>query len=95
MNIENMTDLQLQSLMKNAEPFRCTTCDGIYYKQVVVLNRISKLLTASTHDTIIPQQSFLCDTCGTPFGLEPESLPQPEEENEEVKETNPNNIIKL
>jgi uncharacterized Zn finger protein len=49
---------------KNAQPIQCENCGSIYMRQVLVLNKVSKLLTGSDKDSIIPIPVFRCDDCG-------------------------------
>jgi uncharacterized Zn finger protein len=49
---------------KNSQPIQCENCGSIYMRQVLVLNKVSKLLTGSDKDSIIPIPVFRCDDCG-------------------------------
>jgi len=89
MNDINLDEIQLQNLLKNAEPIPCKVCNNNYYKQVVVMQRISKLITATPRDTVVPQQAFMCDACGTPFGM------GYEEETKNPEDNKKDNLIKF
>ena len=45
-------------------PVQCKECDGMYFRQVVAINKVSKLMTGSDKDTLIPVPTFRCDDCG-------------------------------
>jgi hypothetical protein len=42
----------------------CEKCDSIYFKEVVLIKIVSKLMTGSSEDTIVPFPSYRCDDCG-------------------------------
>jgi uncharacterized Zn finger protein len=42
----------------------CEKCDSIYFKEVVLIKIVSKLMTGSSEDTIIPFPTYRCDDCG-------------------------------
>ena len=46
------------------KPIMCQECNGMYFRQVMAINKISKLLTGSDKDTIAPIPVFRCDDCG-------------------------------
>ena len=45
-------------------PIKCEECDGIYFRQVVAINQVSKFLTGNDKDTMVPVPTFRCDDCG-------------------------------
>ena len=45
-------------------PITCAECDGQYFRQVVAINKVSKFLTGSDKDTMVPVPTFRCDDCG-------------------------------
>lgn len=42
----------------------CEKCGGIYFKEVVCIKRVSKILTGSVQDTDVPFPTYKCDNCG-------------------------------
>ena len=46
------------------QPIICKECDGMYFRQVMAINKVSKLLTGSDKDTMVPIPVFRCDDCG-------------------------------
>jgi hypothetical protein len=37
----------------------------MYFRQVVAINKVSKFLTGSDKDTMVPVPVFRCDDCGS------------------------------
>ena len=55
------------------ENIPCEGCEGVYYKQVFIIKRLSALVSPSGEERLIPIQTFQCSTCGhvnEKFGLE-------------------------
>jgi hypothetical protein len=46
------------------QPLQCKECGGMYFRQVMAINKVSKLLTGSDRDTMVPIPVFRCDDCG-------------------------------
>jgi hypothetical protein len=46
------------------QPIVCNECDGMYFRQVMAINKVSKLLTGNDKDTMVPVPVFRCDDCG-------------------------------
>jgi hypothetical protein len=46
------------------QPIQCNECDGLYFRQVMAINKVSKLLTGADKDTMVPIPVFRCDDCG-------------------------------
>ena len=61
----NMEKMHLKINPDDMKPMTCTECDGIYFKQVMSINKVSKFLTGGDKDTIIPIPVFRCDDCGS------------------------------
>ena len=60
-----MIDLSKKKIgPSDAKPIICKNCGGMYFRQVVSLNTISKLLTGQPEDQVIPVPTFRCDDCG-------------------------------
>ena len=55
----------------------CDSCGSEFFKEVVILKRVSKLLTATAKDTDVPFPVYMCEKCGhvnnefNPFYEEP------------------------
>jgi len=42
----------------------CDDCGSKYFKEVVLLKKVPKLLTGSQEDTIVPFPTYMCNSCG-------------------------------
>ena len=42
----------------------CKECGGMYFRQVMAINKVSKFLTGQDKDTMVPVPVFRCDDCG-------------------------------
>ena len=42
----------------------CENCGSEYFKEVVLINRVSKLYTGSSEDTLVPFPTYMCEKCG-------------------------------
>jgi uncharacterized Zn finger protein len=50
--------------LKDQPTLVCEVCDSKYFKEVVLVKKVSKLLTGSMEDTIVPFPTYRCDDCG-------------------------------
>jgi len=46
------------------QPIICKECGSMYFRQVMAINKVSKLLTGQDKDTMVPVPVFRCDDCG-------------------------------
>jgi len=46
------------------KPMVCEECNGMYFRQVMSINKVSRFLTGQDKDTIVPVPVFRCDDCG-------------------------------
>jgi predicted nucleic acid-binding Zn ribbon protein len=42
---------------------KCEKCESLFFKEVTMIKKVSKLLTGSTEDTIVPFPTYRCDDC--------------------------------
>jgi hypothetical protein len=42
----------------------CDKCGSKYFKEVVLIKKVSKILTGSPEDTIVPFPTYMCNDCG-------------------------------
>ena len=42
---------------------KCESCDGIYFKEVIYLKRVSALMTGSSEPTVVPFPIYQCVFC--------------------------------
>ena len=55
------------------KPIICTECGGMYFRQVMSINKVSRFLTGQDKDTVYPVPVFRCDDCGhVPEEFQPE-----------------------
>jgi len=50
--------------LKEQPTVTCEGCDSKYFKEVVLIKKVSKLFTGSLEDTIVPFPTYRCDDCG-------------------------------
>lgn len=50
--------------LKEQETVKCTECKSKYFKEVVMIKKVPKLLTGSHEDTIVPFPTYMCNNCG-------------------------------
>jgi hypothetical protein len=41
----------------------CEKCKSIFFKEVVILKKVSKILTGGSEDTIVPFPTYACLKC--------------------------------
>lgn len=62
--------------LNSSTPIICTSCNGRFFQSAIMFRKISKLLTATTQDAIIPIETFRCMDCGEVLSeLLPTNLP--------------------
>ena len=60
-----MDDLLKPKLdLKQQPTISCENCNKIYFKEVVQIKKVSKILTGSSEDTIVPFPTYMCESCG-------------------------------
>ena len=50
--------------LRDQPTIECEKCKSTYFKEVVILKRVPKLLTGSPEDTIVPFPTYMCNDCG-------------------------------
>ena len=43
---------------------KCEKCEDIFFEKVTIIKKISKLLTGSMEDQIVPMETYVCKSCG-------------------------------
>jgi predicted nucleic acid-binding Zn ribbon protein len=56
--------LQPKINLRDSETIKCEKCGGSYFREVIFLKKVSKLLTGSSEDTTVPFPIYKCDDCG-------------------------------
>jgi len=59
-----MSKLNVNIGPNDMQPITCKECDGMYFRQVMAINKVSKFLTGADKDTMVPIPVFRCDDCG-------------------------------
>lgn len=50
--------------LKSAETVKCEKCEGTIFREVYSFKKVSKLLTGSTQDALVPFPMYKCEGCG-------------------------------
>lgn len=50
--------------LKQQETVACEKCNSKFFKEVVLIKKVPKLLTGSGEDTLVPFPTYRCDDCG-------------------------------
>ncbi len=50
--------------LQDQPTIKCENCNGIYFREVIYIKKVSKILTGSNEDTIVPFPIYKCDECG-------------------------------
>ena len=77
-------DLNPKIKPADMKPIVCANCGGLYFRQVLALNKVSRLLTGEDADSVIPVPTFRCDDCG----YVPEEFRPGEQEQSDNDKTN-------
>lgn len=77
--MDNQINHQLtpDQIMKHSSEITCKECGCMFFKQVVSLRRVSKLILAAPTDQVMPIPIFRCDDCGAPLQNLIDEEPEP------------------
>ena len=50
--------------LSHAKDIRCEKCQGMAFKQTMMLKRLSALVSPNGQESIVPVMAFACDKCG-------------------------------
>ena len=50
--------------LKKQPTVECENCKSIFFKEVTLIKKVSKLLTGSSEDTLVPFPTYMCNECG-------------------------------
>lgn len=50
--------------LKQQPTVECENCNSKYFKEVVLVKKVSKILTGSSEDTLVPFPTYMCVECG-------------------------------
>jgi uncharacterized Zn finger protein len=60
--MENLTKQKIN--LKEQPTISCESCGSIYFKEVTLIKKVSKILTGSSEDTLVPFPTYMCEKCG-------------------------------
>lgn len=60
--MENLTKPKID--LKQQPTISCESCGNIYFKEVVLIKKVSKIMTGSSDDVIVPFPTYMCEKCG-------------------------------
>lgn len=50
--------------LKDADTLKCEECENITFTEAFQFKKVSKLLTGSANDSIVPFHVYKCSSCG-------------------------------
>ena len=50
--------------LKQQPTVECEKCTSKYFKEVVLIKKVPKLMTGASEDTIVPFPTYMCIECG-------------------------------
>jgi uncharacterized Zn finger protein len=50
--------------LREVPTIKCEQCGGIYFREVIYLKLVPKLLVGAQEDTTVPFPIYKCDSCG-------------------------------
>jgi hypothetical protein len=50
--------------LKKQPTVECENCKSTFFKEVTLIKKVSKLLTGSSEDTLVPFPTYMCNECG-------------------------------
>lgn len=57
-------DLRPKIDLKQQPTVTCSKCGSKFFKEVVLIKKVSALLTGNSEDTLVPFPTYRCDDCG-------------------------------
>jgi len=51
------------SMMEQSKQMVCPQCGGLYFTEVLSFREVSRIITQTDKDVLIPMKYFKCDTC--------------------------------
>ncbi len=55
---------QIQVNVMDSPNIKCEKCENIFFEKVTIIKKISKLLTGSPDDQLVPMETYVCRECG-------------------------------
>jgi len=60
--MDNLTKPRID--LKQQPTVACEKCENIYFKEVTLIKKVSKILTGNMEDVIVPFPTYMCEKCG-------------------------------
>lgn len=57
-------NLQPKINLRDCETIKCEKCGGVYFREVIMMKRVSALMSGAAEDTNVPFAVAKCDDCG-------------------------------
>ncbi len=54
---------QINIDLKNAEDIKCEECENVYFTPVVMIKKLSALVSPTGQEVMAPMQLFQCSSC--------------------------------
>lgn len=83
--------------LSQAKDMNCIHCNNQYFIQAVMVKKISRFVTGTANDAVLPVDVLLCGNCGKPFEellpkeFRKHTTPSPEQE-QKLREQLPANV---
>ena len=55
---------KIQVNVMDSPNVECEKCENIFFEKVTIIKKISKLLTGSPEDQLVPMETYVCTKCG-------------------------------
>lgn len=55
---------KIQVNVMDSPNVQCEKCENIFFEKVTIIKKISKLLTGSPEDQLVPMETYVCAKCG-------------------------------
>lgn len=49
--------------LREQPTIKCDNCGSIYFREVIYIKKVSKIITGTSEDTIVPFPIYRCDDC--------------------------------
>lgn len=63
----NVNQLSPDQLLRTSTGEACKNCGGLFYREVLMLRRISRVMIGANKDQLVPVPIMRCDDCGQPI----------------------------
>jgi hypothetical protein len=64
----NNMEINQDQILTHSTPTACDNCGGMFFRQVAIFRKVSKILLAAPTDQLLTFPIFRCDDCGVPYG---------------------------